>query len=344
MAWNTLKVPLETGWQCTLVPGPQYYDLTGWGRGYRNSSARQLYQNIGQDNFSWSPDTWPSSDANQGASWEKARIKQLADDKAAFARHFRPNWDLRTISGARALRDVKVFVRDQLNVAHWNQPTDNAALKKLLCDAVATGRLVPVVNREFRGVPRVAQADPAPQHWPAMGGSGSAYPPRVLSAREFDALKRINGELPALDAIPAGIGVTLDSLSDLGTTARADDGFGFVHLVETAAATLPGSAHDEDPFSTDLSNDATPLGDAQPFAYRQDDAQYGDSFDIAKTPNDGEPGTWYTNPGSGQMRLYGDDRKAVVDFDFDHDHGQGVPHAHNWSNGVRGPGVAFSPL
>ncbi|SDJ04219.1 hypothetical protein SAMN04487926_1318 [Paraburkholderia steynii] len=67
------------------------------------------------------------------------------------------------------------------------------------------------------------------------------------------------------------------------------------------------------------------------------------------TPNTGEPGTWYTNPGSGQMRLFGADGKPVVDFDFDHDHGQGIPHAHNWNDGggpypVRGPGIRFSPL
>ncbi|WP_429548877.1 hypothetical protein [Paraburkholderia youngii] len=88
---------------------------------------------------------------------------------------------------------------------------------------------------------------------------------------------------------------------------------------------------------------STPLGDAQAFDY-QPDMPAGVSFEIAKTPNNGEPGTWYTNAGSGQMRLYGDDGKAGVDFDFDHDHGQGIPHAHNWDRGVRGPGLPFSLL
>lgn len=94
---------------------------------------------------------------------------------------------------------------------------------------------------------------------------------------------------------------------------------------------------------------STLLDDAQPFEYTPD-AVNGDSFDIAKTPNEGEPGTWYTNPGSGQMRMFGDDGKRVVDFDFDHDHGQGVPHAHNWAidplSGKlrRGPGLPFSLL
>lgn len=63
----------------------------------------------------------------------------------------------------------------------------------------------------------------------------------------------------------------------------------------------------------------------------------------SKTPNTGEPGTTYTNPGSGQQRTYGPDGKPLFDVDFDHDHGQGVPHQHNWLDGVRGPGVPLNP-
>jgi RHS repeat-associated protein len=79
----------------------------------------------------------------------------------------------------------------------------------------------------------------------------------------------------------------------------------------------------------------------------------GDAIQVAgKTPNEGAAGSWYTNPGSGQMRLYGNDGKRAVDLDFDHDHdhGQGVPHAHNYSINplggplIRGPGLPFSIL
>ncbi|WP_438391592.1 hypothetical protein [Caballeronia sp. DA-9] len=83
----------------------------------------------------------------------------------------------------------------------------------------------------------------------------------------------------------------------------------------------------------------TPLADAVPFEFGEMPA-FGGSYEIAKTPNYGEPGTWYTNPGSGQMRLYGDTGAPVVDFDFDHDHGQGIPHAHNY--GAVGADGAFS--
>jgi hypothetical protein len=95
----------------------------------------------------------------------------------------------------------------------------------------------------------------------------------------------------------------------------------------------------------------TPLSNAQPFEYQQPDTSgLGEPFTLAKTPNEGTPGTWYTNPGSGQMRLYGGNGKPIVDFDFDHDHGQGIPHAHNWAidpltgKSRRGPGVPMSIL
>jgi hypothetical protein len=104
-----------------------------------------------------------------------------------------------------------------------------------------------------------------------------------------------------------------------------------------AASTLADTAGD-------LMETATPLGDAQPFEYGAD-TTVGDAFEIAKTPNLGDPG-WYTNPGSGQMRLFGDDRKPIVDLDFDHIHNGLQPHAHNWGLGGRDSGndvVPFSP-
>ena len=105
-----------------------------------------------------------------------------------------------------------------------------------------------------------------------------------------------------------------------------------VSVVSAVASALPSSG-DDDAFDlgdvTGIGGGSTPLGDAAPFKLG-DMPSFGESFDIAKTPNYGDPGTWYTNPGSGQMRLYGDTGAPVVDFDFDHDHGQGIPHAHNY--------------
>ena len=86
-----------------------------------------------------------------------------------------------------------------------------------------------------------------------------------------------------------------------------------VSVVSAAASALPSSG-DNDAFDlgevTEISQVRTPLGDAAPFEFG-DMPSFGDSFDIAKTPNNGEPGSWYSNPGSGQMRLYGNDGKAT---------------------------------
>src|SRR6185437_14277875 len=100
--------------------------------------------------------------------------QQLAEDRRTFAGYFRPDLDLRTITGGNALREIQIFVRDFLNLAHWNLPTDNASIKRTLSNAVADGTLIPVVNYEYSGLPRVAQPDPAPQYWPATGG-GAGY-------------------------------------------------------------------------------------------------------------------------------------------------------------------------
>jgi hypothetical protein len=92
-------------------------------------------------------------------------------------------------------------------------------------------------------------------------------------------------------------------------------------------------------------NVVTPLGDAASFELGAMPS-FGDNFEIAKTPNDGEPGTWYTNPGSGQMRLYGDTGAPVVDLDFDHAHLKTQPDGHNWTGKSRAKGldvVPFSP-
>ncbi|QGZ53571.1 hypothetical protein [Paraburkholderia acidiphila] len=358
--WNTLYVSLETGWQCTLIPGPQYFDLTCFGRGYRDLPARWLYPNAGRDRDLWSWNALPEVDESE--LWEKDRLRQLTQDRVAFVRHFRPNWDLHTITGEKALREVQTFVRDRLKLAHWNLPTDVAEVRKLLCDAVASGRLVPVINREYRGLPRVAQPDPAPQRWPAMGGGGNGYQPKVISYDEFLALQRANGELPALDTPAGGVGVTLDPLPNLGAPAKADDGFGLPGFVESAAGVLFGGVDENTDigdtegddgvtfggalFSADSGGDSTSLGDARPFNYQPDSAS-GSTFDVAGIPNmTGDPNSWIeSGPGmKKQWRMFGSDGSAAVDIDFDSHHGQPNPHAHNWDGNVRDQGWPVSIL
>ncbi|MGF6468486.1 hypothetical protein [Paraburkholderia youngii] len=83
---------------------------------------------------------------------------------------------------------------------------------------------------------------------------------------------------------------------------------------------------------------------------------YGDSPRVpenAGTPSysaraglfSGPPNQWVENASAKkQWRLYDGDGNAAVDIDFGHDHGFGVPHSHNWSNGIRDKGNAFSLL
>ncbi|PRZ18239.1 hypothetical protein BX588_1201, partial [Paraburkholderia eburnea] len=172
------------------------------------------------------------------------------------------------------------------NLAHWNLPSDNAVVKKILRDAVASGRLVPVVNREYRGLPRVAQPNAAPQRWAAPVGSGGyGYAPKVLNAWEFDALRRANGELPALDSGGSVVNATLAPRPALGLPATADDGFGLPGFVESAAGALIGGGDNDsgcaDTGEADLLDDSgggsAPLGDAQPFRLGDDpEAAVGD--------------------------------------------------------------------
>jgi hypothetical protein len=90
---------------------------------------------------------------------------------------------------------------------------------------------------------------------------------------------------------------------------------------------------------------STPLGDAQPFEYSEH-MPTGDDMQTAWLPSKGgPPNQWLENTsGKKQWRLYDGNGNAAVDIDFGHDHGFGIPHSHNWGNGVRDNGNAFSLL
>ncbi|CAM2188317.1 conserved hypothetical protein [Paraburkholderia sacchari] len=267
-SYNALHVPLSD-WQCSLVPARDVQDVDrGWQLSYEERQKAR-----------------------------KAREEQIEQDQRDFDRYFQVSIQRRD---ARACSDFSVyiaFISEHLGIWGLSAPVDGEGVTRILRDAVRDGRLVPAINRAWRGSRRVARPY-APQSWP----------------------KRAPDPKPTVYGVRDGQFVPLD-----------DNGY-FIDRTPYI------------PVAAKLGNASTPLADAEPFDYWPGDAQDGDAFDIAKTPNEGDPGTWYTNPGSGQMRLYGDDRRAVVDFDFDHDHGQGIPHAHNWDNGVRGIGVPFSLL
>jgi hypothetical protein len=294
MPWNTIDVPLETGWQCTLMPERQYDRLMEWGDGYNDLSARWLYPRA-EDDFWYSIwNTQPPGEEERVEQWDRNRLRQLADDKAAFAHLFRPVWDFRTMTGRNSLRDLKMFLRDSLNIVHWNMPKDNAGIRRILCKAVAENRLIPIIDRDYEGLPRVALPDPVPLRWPSAGsGGGSAYPQEIISYPEFAALQRANGELPDASAAiaNAGISTTIDPMPNLGAAASRGGGFDWLGATETVADAVFGgdddSAGDDDALDEGLSgaHRSTPLGDAQPFDYVPDSLS-DETEELAASTND----------------------------------------------------------
>lgn len=259
------------------------------------------------------------------------RQREIDDDRQTFARAFRAKCDFRKPLSS-ATEAICSFLRDQLHIGARDMPTDNAGIERVLRHAVRVEKLVPVINRNWVSYPQTFRPLPAPERWESIGGrpgGGDSF--STTRGKSFHELVM---EHMGLDAEGARNYVNkYDAMVDRVNEIDA--------LCALRLKRIEVLAGDDDSF--------TPFGDAAPIEYSPDIPE-GDAFDLAKTPNVGEPGTWYTNPGSGQMRMFGDNGKPVVDFDFDHDHGQGVPHAHNWGldplsgERVRGPGLPMSVL
>jgi hypothetical protein len=315
-SYNALSVPLTSDWQCSLVPA----------------------RDVGE------PTTWWSLSYDERQQKRKDREEQIDQDQRDFDRLFRVSTSRRDARACTDFSAYAAFIREHLRISGLSAPVDGDGVTRILRDAVRDGWLIPAIDRAWRGSRRVARLY-APQSWPKRLPDPK---PTVYGVRNGQFIP-LNVDGSFVDYTPY-VPVKDRVAAAASSASSSDSDFDWLGAVETAAgAVLGGDAASgsdgglDDDFASGPGEDSTPLGDAQAFDY-QTDIQGGDSLDIAKTPNEGEPGTWYTNPGSGQMRLYGDDGQPVVDFDFDHDHGQGIPHAHNWNDGVRGPGVSFSPL
>jgi hypothetical protein len=318
-SYNALYVPLTSDWQCSLVPDRDMEDVDrGWKLSY---------------------------EARQKAS--KEREDQIEKDQRDFDRYFRVAISRRA---ARACSDFSAyiaFIGEHLRITGLSAPVDGEGVTRILREAVRDGRLVPAIDRAWRGSRRVGRSY-APQSWPKRAPDPRPTVYGVLNNGEFVPLDNFGRAIDRTPYVP--IKARAAEAAGNAPSSGTGDVLDWLGMAETAAGAVLGSdaasGNDcafDDGFVSGAGDDSTPLSDAQAFDYQPDMPDDG-SFDIAKTPNEGDPGTWYTNPGSGQMRMYGHDGQPVVDFDFDHDHGQGIPHAHNWDDGVRGPGVSFSPL
>jgi hypothetical protein len=91
---------------------------------------------------------------------------------------------------------VHAFLWDALYIVDWNLPEDGEGVRKVLCEAIANKRLIPVINREYRGLPRVDTPTPRPLDWPNPVSSWIEPKPEIISYIDFVALQRANGELP----------------------------------------------------------------------------------------------------------------------------------------------------
>ncbi|MEM5387557.1 hypothetical protein VSR68_28710 [Paraburkholderia phymatum] len=145
MSYNSLNVPLNIGtWQCMLVLASEFYSSSG---GF------------------WDPFT--------DGDTRRERERQIEDDKSAFERYFRPNYDFRRTIRAD-IDAIGSFLSQHLNVAHWNLPTDNAGIERALKQAVRNEMLVPVINRDWRSLPQTYRPMPVPLHGPSASGGGAS--------------------------------------------------------------------------------------------------------------------------------------------------------------------------
>src|SRR5579864_1396754 len=189
----------------------------------------------------------------------------LSTGKDAFMRASLPD-----LAAARGDSPAK---RDALRFIMYHRlGTDTCDPATVLKDAVRSGTLIAVVEQQRRS----SWAD-------SRGGNEPKPRPITFSPSQlFGGGARMAGSIgasaPAWPRLPAEDGIAIWFAN-------------------------PGDVLPDGTIATPV---ATPLAVAQPFEYG-DDALSADSMDLAGnlTPNMGPAGSWYTNPGSGQMRMYG---------------------------------------
>jgi hypothetical protein len=344
-SYNSLHVPLNIGtWQCTLLLRREY---EGQVRQWKSSRDRDRRSSGAWDrNRSHSR----SGSAFDERDDEAAGKRQREDDARAFALHFRPRYDFRRLI-TTDIDAITSFLRQHLNVVHWNLPTDNAGIQRALTQAVADGKLVPIVDRDRTTPARTFRPTPAPLRWPTTGGGGmtrSAYlfPPGTTS---FNGKPVLSGPYD-----PASQAAQLAALRGASSEV-AGSGFDWLGVAEAVAgAALDSNASTDDTDDSgvvsrlvagDDGNTMTSLGDAQPFEYSEV-LPDGDTEQVAGMSFNGTPGSWASSmPGTmPQLRQYGQNGTPLTDIDFEAHHGNPNPHAHNWDGYNRDEGAPVSVL
>lgn len=322
LSYNSICVPLANGtWGCELVPASDFRSPSGHSPSF-----------IGGD-----------------------ELKQLDEDRRTFERYFRPDYDFRRTITAD-IDAICRFMRDQLRVvSQWDIPRDNADIERILIQAVKDGHIIPVVDYDRRTLVDTASTLYAPLYWGPTshtgGGGGRIASSRGKSFHQMAMesmgltaegawayIERYNAMVEQINAVQSAHAAARSKPNGLlkAVGAAAGGTFGIPEeVVDTRAHGMLSG------------NGSTPLGDARAFEYGSGNAQsFGDDTQTAWLPSKGgPPNQWLENSsGKKQWRLYDGNGNAAVDIDFGHDHGFGIPHSHNWDNGARGKGNAFSLL
>jgi hypothetical protein len=287
--YNSIGVPVRWDWQCFLASA---YDRA-------NSCVS----------------TWKMDDDER---------RQIQNDRVDFLTHYRSRIDLSRVGGRRQLNTIRKFLLTQVRSMHFVDLIDNDAVTTALMEVVTRGHVIPRIERNWVGVPRVIAPLYAPQHWPKASiysvGTGAREP-------EYFPVRR---HKTPFEGSVGGFG--------------EHGGFDWLAAAEETANGFFGGARTNaggDGLAKNVS-DRTRLTDADAFEF-DSSLPDADSFDLAGIPFDGDPGWVESGPRQKkQWRMYGPDRSPVVDIDFDDHHGQPNPHAHNWENGRRDHGWAVS--
>ncbi|QGZ59359.1 hypothetical protein [Paraburkholderia acidiphila] len=220
------------------------------------------------------------SDEHERKRWEHDELERQRDeDRGDFYRYFKPKDDLRTITGQRGLQTIQEYLSDILDFAHWNLPQTNDDVRRVLCDVVRSGRLVPYMDREWTQRPRVFRLTPAPQFRQSASASGGGNANRPLTWDEWLAFKaaqegKVAGAgsaLPTAFDVPSQVAKAapglMQGVGSAASTSEGDGGAGFLGFVESAAGALLGGGGNESDEVDNVSDVSTPLSGAPSFDY-----------------------------------------------------------------------------
>lgn len=263
-SYNALFVPLTSDWQCSLVPIRDVDDVDrGWKLSYEERQKAR-----------------------------KEREEQIEQDQRDFDRYFRVGTSRRAARACSDFGAYIAFIREHLRISGLSAPVDGEGVRRILRDAVRDGRVIPAIDRTWRGSRRVGRSY-APQSWPKRAPDPKPTVYGVLNTGELVPLDEFGRAIDRTPYVPIKVRAAAAAVSS-APSSGACGGADWLGAVEAAAGALLGAgdsddADDDTPGMADsLANgdgsgtvgDATSLGDAQPFDY-QPDMPGGDVEEVA---------------------------------------------------------------